>query len=103
MPGFNLPPGVTINDIERLFDEGPCEVCRNDVDSCLCPECPECHVAGNPKCYSKNHLVLSQEQKSNADRMEKRWAEDADAEAAYWRKIDADEAAANEAALGQEP
>lgn len=32
--------------------EGPCDVCGEFVDSCICPECPECGAQGDPHCYA---------------------------------------------------
>lgn len=63
MTPSNLPPGCTHADIERAAGhEQPCAVCGNDVDSCICPECPDCYEVGNPRCYEKHGMVRTQEQ-----------------------------------------
>ena len=52
MTGWNLPPGCTNADIEAAFGgDGPCDVCGQDVDHCICPECPVCRGVGDPICY----------------------------------------------------
>lgn len=54
MTGWNLPPGCTPGDIERLSQDHPCECCQNDADDCICPICPECGMAGDPACYKED-------------------------------------------------
>lgn len=63
MPGFNLPPGVSLRDIEDHF---LCEVC--DTDNCECPECPKCKVAGDPCCYESKHFPETQYRRAAIDR-----------------------------------
>lgn len=60
MFGWDYPPGV--NSVPGDEDEGPCEVCGNDVDNCICPECPECGTYGDPGCYLNHGLELTLEQ-----------------------------------------
>lgn len=63
MTGWNLPPGCTYADIERAYGgDGPCAVCGQPVDACLCPCCPVCDSIGDPTCYDEHGLVRSQEQ-----------------------------------------
>ena len=49
--GWSLPPGCTHRMIEDQCSEGPCEVCGNHIDACICPECGVCGSVGDPKCY----------------------------------------------------
>lgn len=72
----NLPPGVTLNDIDRHFGEQPCAVCAGMYDMCVCPECPQCKTYGDPACYKKKHLELNQDQKINLAEHEVRVAEE---------------------------
>lgn len=58
--GWSLPPGVTMNDIDP--PERPCEVCGIESGNCICPECPSCGSAGDPKCYEEHGLVRTQAQ-----------------------------------------
>lgn len=39
-------------------DWGPeyCEVCGHGADDCRCPECPECGVQGDPRCWLEHNL-----------------------------------------------
>lgn len=59
--GWDLPPGVTNRMIEEQCAEGPCEVC-GQVDDCLCEECPECGVLGDPKCYAEHGMKRTKQQ-----------------------------------------
>ena len=45
--GWTMPAGCSGPPDE----EGPCEVCGQSVDHCICPECPKCGAAGDPRCY----------------------------------------------------
>lgn len=54
----NLPPGITTTDTE----EQPCDVCRIEAGSCICPECDVCGEQGNPRCYFDHFLNLNCEQ-----------------------------------------
>jgi len=58
--GWSLPPGVTTLPGEE--DEGPCEVCGNSVNNCICPECPVCGEYGNTNCYLEHGLELNRKQ-----------------------------------------
>lgn len=33
--------------------EGPCNVCCQPTDHCICPPCPICHSVGDPRCYGE--------------------------------------------------
>lgn len=63
--GWSLPPGCGTLPGE---EEYPCEVCGHGTNSCVCPECPVCGVAGCPDCYldewrGGHGLKLTHEQK----------------------------------------
>jgi hypothetical protein len=63
MAGWNLPPGCTDADIERAYGgEGPCAVCGQALEACVCPECGTCGAQGDPKCYADHGLRLSKAQ-----------------------------------------
>lgn len=63
--GWDLPPGCTMADIERAAGgDGPCEVCGEHVDDCICPECPTCGVQGDPGCYEAHSLVRTTAQRN---------------------------------------
>lgn len=57
--GWSYPPGCS-----RPPDYAEdCEVCgARDIDQCVCPECPKCRVAGDPRCYENHGLIKSQKQ-----------------------------------------
>lgn len=57
--GWSYPPGCSGPPDDY---EGPCDVCGNLVDNCVCPECPVCGDYGNPDCYEKHGLIPSLEQ-----------------------------------------
>ena len=47
--------------IDQAFGaDEQCAVCKCGVEDCICPECPTCHEAGNPKCYApdEGHQAL---------------------------------------------
>ena len=69
--GWDLPPGVTSSMLPGNQPEGPCEVCGLPVDDCICPECPECGCQGDPECYDKHGLVLTEEQKASKAKADK--------------------------------
>lgn len=48
---------------EHDYPEGLCEVCGQDLDNCVCPECPVCGSAGDPGCYCGHGLIRTEEQK----------------------------------------
>lgn len=60
--GWSLPPGVSMRDIDP--PDLPCEVCGLYPADCVCPECPECSVIGDPACYipGAHGMVHSEEQ-----------------------------------------
>jgi len=88
--GWSYPPGCSGLPWD---EEGPCEVCGNVVDNCICPECPECGSYGDPNCYPSHGLHRSFEQKWNWACVNQQWEIEAFAEregerAMYeeWRK-----------------
>src|SRR5262249_15122544 len=68
--GFSLPPGAAQDpNAPWNQEEAPCAVCCQDVESCVCHECPVCSEQGNPRCYATSEvgknghgLVLSPKQ-----------------------------------------
>jgi len=61
--GWSLPAGVSARDIDRAYgEEGPCDLCGVDVDSCECPECPTCGMTGDTLCFKKHGMTLTAEQ-----------------------------------------
>lgn len=55
--GWSLPPGAATHPSAPWNqDEGPCEVCGQVLDECICPECPVCGGVGDPACYEDNPL-----------------------------------------------
>jgi hypothetical protein len=63
--GWSLPPGCSMQMIDRLSEERPCAVC-GQMD-CLCPECPECGGTGDPVCYERHGLVRNAAQIAGAE------------------------------------
>lgn len=89
--GWSYPPGCSGTPWD---DEGPCEVCGKDVDRCICPECPECGVHGDPQCYDTEHghgLVKTPEQVESLRVEMDRWEAVAQAESDYWSARDREE------------
>jgi len=80
--GWDLPPGVTMRDIDP--PELPCEICGEFVDNCICPECSVCGGVGDPLCYEKHGLVRSKQQIENLTKREAEWAAEAREEEKYW-------------------
>jgi hypothetical protein len=82
--GWSLPPGCSHRDIERAAGgDGPCEVCGDMVDDCICPECPECPECGtfgDPKCYAGHGLAMTEKQKLSLAWNEAIWEDDARAQ-----------------------
>jgi hypothetical protein len=68
--GWDLPPGVTQRMIDEAMGSGdaPCECCGLMVDGCICPECPQCSAAGDPRCYRQHGLQYTREQLDGQDR-----------------------------------
>lgn len=85
MTDWNLPPGCSAQDIERMIGErdDPCDVCGQWVEDCVCPECPECSAYGDPYCYEHHDLVRTFEQTWLYARMEQAQIEKARAEKAW--------------------
>jgi len=57
--GWSYPPGCSGPPDDN---EGPCDVCGNPIDHCICPECPICGSQGDPQCYVNHGLIRSPEQ-----------------------------------------
>jgi hypothetical protein len=56
--GWSYPPGAASDPYAPYNqEEGPCDVCGNFVDDCICPECPECGSHGDEWCYERHGLV----------------------------------------------
>ena len=64
--GWSLPPGCSMQDINALSEEGPCAVCGQYEDCCICPECRECSSVGDPACYEHHGLARTDQQVSAA-------------------------------------
>lgn len=71
-------------------DEAPCSMCGKWADDCICPECPECHTHGDPKCYVQSEsdtahgLLPNAEQIASLAEAHAQWAADnAAADQAY--------------------
>ena len=79
--GWSYPPGCTGTPFD---EELPCEICGEDVDDCICPECPECFTVGDPSCYEKHGLVRTKEQIASLQKREQQWAEDHKAEKEFF-------------------
>ena len=76
--GWSYPPGCSGPPDDPEF----CEVCGNDVDSCVCPECKVCGEVGKPACYKDHGMLMDKHQliaKAAADKRqreeEERWEE----------------------------
>ena len=39
-----------------------CKVCLNNDEACICPECPNCELKGDPGCYKDHTLLLGKDQ-----------------------------------------
>ncbi len=87
--GWSLPPGCGTLPGEE--DEGPCMMCGNSIDNCICPSCPVCTDVGNPKCYEQHGMERSKEQIDSLAAFEKQWAEDNAAQADAEAKINQEE------------
>lgn len=89
MRNSSYPPGCS----EPLEQAAICEVCNGDVeaDLCICPECPECGVTGDPECYKNHGMVKTSEQIKQHDDMEKRWKEQSETEEEFWAKVERDD------------
>lgn len=83
--GWSLPPGCYTLPGE-MYDE-TCMLCGKDAGDCECPECPVCGVQGDLRCYDEGHMVMTKEQLTRKETVEKEWEEDArktaEAEAQY--------------------
>lgn len=71
--GWSYPPGCN----GTLYDEDyPCEVCGLFPDDCICLECPQCDVVGDPECYEQHGMVRSAEQIQSLAREQAKWEAD---------------------------
>lgn len=77
--GWDYPPGCS----SLPWDEPdpPCEICGEDIDSCICPECPVCEEYGDPRCYLEHGLNRNELQKFYLECNERQWRLEAEAEA----------------------
>lgn len=52
---------------ETYFDppEPLCEMCGCSPSDCVCPECPECGLVGDPACYEDHGLQETAEQRES--------------------------------------
>ena len=73
--GWSLPPGVTYRMIDEQCGDGPCMVCGQDFDTCICPECPQCGGVGYPDCYANHGLTKSPLQVALAKAGDRWWAD----------------------------
>jgi len=83
--GWSYPPGC--HSVPGDEDDGPCLVCGQSEEDCICPECPECGSVGSPECYEKHGMVRTEEQVRLLNEAEARWAADAKAEAEGEEKL----------------
>ena len=84
--GWSYPPGAA-NDPNAPYNQEdlPCDICGQDVDDCICPECPSCGQIGELQCYdgfpagkpNSHGLTRSLGQVVMKADAEKRWAEEA--------------------------
>lgn len=58
--GWSYPPGCNGPPDDP---DGPCEVCGESLDNCICPECSFCFDIGNPACYINHGMRRTELQK----------------------------------------
>ena len=72
--GWSYPPGCSG---PPEVDEGPCAVCGNALDDCICPGCAVCGEIGSSRCYfagdDSHNMVRSAEQVASLKAAELRW------------------------------
>jgi len=71
----------------ELDMEYPCEICGNYIDDCICPECPICGGVGDPNCYKKHGLIVSEEQKKSLAKRKKLDEEERKEDNKYWESL----------------
>jgi hypothetical protein len=89
--GWSYPPGC--NSVPGDEPDPPCEVCGGHPDICICPECPVCHVVGDPACYDparkdRHGLVRNQDQIEGMAILEKIQKDMAEAEQFWAEQIE---------------
>lgn len=72
--GWSYPPGCNGPPDD---DEGPCEVCGEWIDNCICPECMVCSEYGNSYCYIHHGMKRTEEQKFYMECNQRDWKEEA--------------------------
>lgn len=110
--GWWYPPGAA-SDPSAPYnqDDGPCPVCGQMEENCICTECPKCGAIGDPFCYDggKRHqrnprsgkttfrkrqshgMVRTSEQIASLAKVEAIWKMEADSEnAAYAEELAAE-------------
>jgi len=83
--GWSLPPGCHTLPGEELQY---CEICGEDENNCICPECSVCGEAwGDPQCYELKPggcgLAKNQDQIESHKKNTRLWEEQAIAEQRY--------------------
>ena len=92
--GWSLPPGC--HSLPGDGPTGPCPVCGQTVDDCLCLECPTCGSQGDVRCYREHGLIRTPEQIAAKAEADASAVAEAAAESEYLDRWAAEEAAANE-------
>jgi hypothetical protein len=69
--GWDYPPGC--NSVPGDEPDPPCEVCCNDIDDCICPECQICGAYGDPLCYIEHGLRRTWQQKMDYVVNQRQW------------------------------
>lgn len=83
--GWSYPPGAA-NDPNAPWnqEDPPCDVCGEFIENCVCPPCRVCGEYGDPRCYVEHGMRRTEMQKFMREVNERRWRDDAQAEADYW-------------------
>ena len=79
--GWDYPPGCSGPPDYDV----PCDICGEEVDDCICPECPVCGSYGDPDCYINHGMRRTEEQKFSLECNEREWEEEARVEDLYWK------------------
>lgn len=86
--GYWYPPGAA-NDPNAPYnqDDPPCDICGQEIENCICPECSVCGQIGERQCYGElpgaetHGLVRSGWQLALKEAAEADWEAEARAEA----------------------